>query len=159
MSSTSHSEHPTSCFYTRSYTEYPPSEQDSCLYKLYTPTGTGFGSQLNIQQLLNENHIDHQKQNPQSPETNLLWLWVEVGDHKQSDYKSKKAVFFKCFLLHRRTNAGCDVCLVLLIYFCRNLQLGVCTFWRYHACIASERFYTISSLSNKFIHSIHKSRM
>lgn len=73
--------------------------------------------------------------------------------------EGKKAVFFRCFLLHTRTDAGCDVCLVLLIYFCRNLQLGVCTFWRYHACIASECFYTISSLSNRFIHSIHKSRM
>lgn len=99
------------------------------------------------------------KEIPKSPETNLLSLRALVKDQKQRGYESKKAVFLKCFLLHRRTNAGCDVCLVLLIYFCRNLQLGVCTFWRYHACIASECFYTISSLSNKFIHSIHKSRM
>lgn len=68
---TSHSEHPMSSFYT-SCTEYPSPKRDSCLYELPTFTGTGFGPQFSIQQLLNENHIGHQKENPQSPETNLL---------------------------------------------------------------------------------------
>lgn len=145
-----------SCLHTRSCTQYLSSKWDSCSF---TCMGTGFGPQFNIQQIT-WLYLMITKTKPQKPWNKLATATGPSGRPETIRlWRPKKAVREKCFLLHTRTNAGCDVCLVLLIYFCRNLQLGVCTFWRYHACIASECFYTISSLSNKFIHSIHKSRM
>lgn len=81
---------------------------------------TGFGPQFNIQPLPHENHVDHKKKIPipwkrfaiaagSSWRLETTWWWKQEG------------CIFKSLLLYTRTNAGCDVCLVLLIYFA-----GVC---------------------------------
>lgn len=61
-----------------------------------------------------------------SPKKKSHWnkFAIAVGSNRRLEairLWKQKGYNFKCFLLHTRTNAECDVCLVLLIYFA-----GIC---------------------------------
>lgn len=97
-----------------------PTHYHSGTHTLSTFAGTGFGPRLNTQKLPNETYVDHQKKNPQSHWNKFA---IAVGSSRLEAIRlwKQKGCIFKCFLLHTRTNAECDVCLVLLIYFA-----GIC---------------------------------